>query len=65
MAKKANSTKPTETNQAPVAPVVESKPQVDPVVERLDRVIDLLEQILPHVQRIPFQGIDLSKLCKD
>ena len=65
MAKKANSTKPTETNTAPVAPVVESKPQADPVVERLDRVIGLLEQILPHVQRIPFQGIDLSKLCKD
>lgn len=65
MAKKANSTKPTETSPVPVVPVVESKPQVDPVVERLDRVIGLLEQILPHVQRIPFQGIDLSKLCKD
>ena len=64
MAKKANLPKPTETNPAPVVPVVESKPQVDPVVERLDRVIGLLEQILPHVQRIPFQGIDLSKLCR-
>lgn len=35
----------------------------DPVVERLDRIIELLERVASDTAKIPFKGIDLSKLA--
>lgn len=47
-----------ESGQVPV-PRPEPK---DPVIERLDRIIELLEHISAESDRIPFKGIDFGKI---
>lgn len=34
----------------------------DPVIERLDRIIELLKHISAESDRIPFKGIDFGKI---
>lgn len=48
----------TKTNE--VLPVVTS----DPVVERLDKIVELLTAMAVNTKNIPFQGINWDRMIK-
>lgn len=57
------STKKSKTKAEQTA-VLEETPSVlpnDPVVERLDRIIELLTLIAKDTDKVPFKGLDMSK----
>lgn len=60
-------TKTTSPEQGPSPEEVLGVPVAtqDAIVGRLDRIIDLLTEIAGSSRKIPFQGIDLSRFCKD
>lgn len=56
--------KPTKTSTTSIDQVAEVQ-KVDPVAERLDRIIELLVKIEKNTQRLPQPGIDFSRFVKD
>lgn len=64
---KAPPTKTTSPEQGPSPEEVLGVPMTtqDAIVGRLDRIIDLLTEIAGSSKKIPFQGIDLSRFCKE
>ena len=57
--------KPTTKTSTPVVDKVAEVQKVDPVAERLDRIIELLVKIEKNTQRLPQPGIDFSRFVKD
>ena len=64
MAQTNPKTKRTLKTKAEQTAVLEETPSVlpnDPVVERLDKIIELLTLIAKDTDKVPFKGLDMSK----
>lgn len=58
------STKKSKTKELEQTAVLEETPSAmpnDPVVERLDKIIELLTLIAKDTDKVPFKGLDMSK----